>query len=170
MAVPLLILGFHWVERYYRRVAKVIGLGELPAPPEPSRILVLVLVNNMSVLTTEVVSDALSLGHEVRALTVGFTDQEGPVRELKRQWDSWAPDVPLVVLRSQYLSVSRPILRYLATKEVKSWPRVLVLIPVVRPRRWAQRLLHNQLDLVLSAALRRDPKVVVARRFIEVEI
>ena len=170
IAVPLLIGGFHWVERYYRRLAEAIGLGQEPPAPEPCRILVLVLVNNLSVLTTRVVSDALSLGHEVRALTVTFTDDEHPVRELKRQWDKWAPGVPLVVLRSQYVSVSRPVLRYLSSKELKSWARVLVLIPVVRPKRRVERLLHNQLDLVLTAALRRNPQVIVARLPIEVDV
>jgi hypothetical protein len=170
VAVPVLIAGFGWVERYYRRVAHAIGLGSLPPPPDPGELLVLVLVNNLSVLTTEVLSYALSMAREVRAITVSFADDEATVRDLKHRWEKWGPGVPLVVLRSQYLSVSRPVLRYLATKEVKSWQRVLVLIPVIRPKHWAQRLLHNQLDLVLTAALRRDQKVVVARQPIEVDV
>lgn len=170
VAVPALMSVFRWVERYYRRVADVIGLGRLPPSPAPSRMLVLVLVNNLSVLTSEVVSDALSVGDEVRAVTVSFADNDAPAKELKARWERWAPGVPLVVLRSQYPTVSRPVLSYLATKEVKSWPRVLVLIPVVRPKRWLKRLLHNQLDLVLTAALRRHPGVIVARLPLNVDV
>ena len=39
----------------------------------------------------------------------------------------------------------------------------MVLIPMVVPERFRYRLLHNQVDLVLAAELRRRPDVVVAR-------
>jgi hypothetical protein len=38
-----------------------------------------------------------------------------------------------------------------------------VLIPTLIPSRLRYRFLHNQLDLVLSAALRTHPEVIVAR-------
>ncbi len=41
--------------------------------------------------------------------------------------------------------------------------RFVVLIPVVIPERVRYRFLHNQIDVVLSAALRTRPDVVVAR-------
>jgi hypothetical protein len=40
---------------------------------------------------------------------------------------------------------------------------VVVLIPVVVPRRLRHRILHNQMDLVLDAVLHRRKDVVVAR-------
>jgi hypothetical protein len=40
---------------------------------------------------------------------------------------------------------------------------VVVLIPVVLPRHWWHQALHNHLDLVLTAALRRRRNVLVAR-------
>ena len=41
--------------------------------------------------------------------------------------------------------------------------QLVVLIPVVRPDKLRYRLLHNQIDLVLSTALRGREDVVVAR-------
>ena len=38
-----------------------------------------------------------------------------------------------------------------------------MLIPVIRPDKWRYRILHNQLDLVLSSALRSRTDIVVAR-------
>lgn len=170
VAVPTFIACFHWVESYYSRLAKRIGLGQIPPAPKAGKTLVLVLVNNLSVVTSQVVSDALSLGHEVRALTVSFADEKERARDLKRDWQRWGCGVPLVVLRSEYLSVSRPVLRYLSSKEVAGHSPVLVLIPVIRPKRWVERILHNQTDVVLTAALRRRPGVIVARLPVSIEV
>ena len=41
--------------------------------------------------------------------------------------------------------------------------QIVVLIPVVIPDRFRYRILHNQIDHVLSAALRTRTDVVVAR-------
>ena len=68
-------------------------------------------------------------------------------------------------LRSQYRSVARPILRFIDAFEKRDhdYDHIVVLIPVVQPDRWYQRVFHNQLDLVLSAALRDRPELAVAR-------
>ena len=39
----------------------------------------------------------------------------------------------------------------------------MVLIPALVPSRLRYRFLHNQIDLVLSAALRNHPEVITAR-------
>ncbi len=40
---------------------------------------------------------------------------------------------------------------------------IIVLILVIQPDQWYQRIFHNQSDLVLSAALRDRPELAVAR-------
>jgi type III secretory pathway lipoprotein EscJ len=47
--------------------------------------------------------------------------------------------------------------------------QLVVLIPIVRPEKVRYRILHNQLDLVLSAALRNRDDVVVARVTVPLE-
>ena len=37
------------------------------------------------------------------------------------------------------------------------------MIPIIRPDKFRYRLLHNQIDLVLSAALRTREDIIVAR-------
>jgi hypothetical protein len=71
--------------------------------------------------------------------------------------------VPLVVLPSPYHSVVRPLLRYIGSLKPSAAHRVVVLIPVVLPRHFWHQALHNHLDLVLTAALRRRRNVLVAR-------
>ena len=94
---------------------------------------------------------------------VQFTDDEKSA--LVAEWARWNPGVPLVTLRSPYHSVVRPILRYVRSTEARRGGHdlVVVLIPVVVPRRLRHRILHNQMDLVLDAVLHRRKDVVVAR-------
>ena len=44
-----------------------------------------------------------------------------------------------------------------------------MLIPVIRPDKLRYRILHNQLDLVLSSALRSRSDIVVARVTVPLE-
>ena len=111
------------------------------------------------------ISEALSVGDDVIALAVTFSDEVEREAELERQWNEWDPGVRLVTLRSQYHSVARPIIRFIDAFEHRDhdYAHIIVLIPVVQPGKWYQRAFHNQLDLVLSAALRDRPELAVAR-------
>ncbi len=163
--VPLLILMFHRIRGYYGRLGEVLGIGSIPPAPRTGRVLVVVPVNGVTRLTSFVMSEALSLGDDVIALAVTFSDEVEREAELERSWAEWDPGVRLVTLRSQYHSVARPILRFINAFEHREhgYDHIVVLIPVIQPDRWYQRVFHNQLDLVLSSALRDRPELAVAR-------
>jgi amino acid transporter len=165
VAVPLLILLFQRIRAYYQRLSGVLAIGEVPPPPHAGRVLVVVPVNGVNRLTSYVISEALSIGDEVVAVAVTFSDESGSEAELEQQWNDWNCGVRLVTLRSQYHSVVRPILRFLDAlqRQEEGFEATIVLIPVIRPTKWRHRALHNQLDLVLSAALQDRPEVSVAR-------
>jgi len=65
-------------------------------------------------------------------------------------------------------SSSHPLKEFVRAQLVE-FDRVLVLIPVLEPHRLRHRLLHNQLNLVLSAAFVDDERVVVARVVLPVD-
>jgi len=70
----------------------------------------------------------------------------------------------LRVLYNEYASVVQPIVGFI--DEVRAEHpdyQIVVLIPVIRPDKLRYRILHNQIDLVLSSALRSRSDVVVAR-------
>ncbi len=162
VTVPLLILLFVRVEAYYAAVGRELRLGRTPPRPPPGRTMVVVPVTDISRLTAEALAVALSISDEVVAVTVSFEDGD-PAAELTRHWEHWAPGVPLVVVRSPYHSVARPLLSFVRQQRPSAQRRLVVLIPVVVPRRFWHAVLHNHLDLVLSATLRHRRHVVVAR-------
>ncbi len=166
VAVPIFVLLFVRIHTYYSRVARDLGLGEEQSKPERRSSLVVVPVTAVSRLTAHALSEALSLSKHVVAVTVvigGGDEAEARARTFEQDWASWDPGVPLRVLRSDYASVVDPILSFIDEVTAAGDKQVVVLIPVVVPDRVRYRLLHNQIDLVLSAALRSRPDVVVAR-------
>lgn len=166
LALPALVLLFERVHRAYGRIDDRLGLGRVPAAPHRDRSLIIVPVSHLSRLTREALNAAVSLGDEVRAVTVthpGTEDREA-ARALRRDWERWNPGVDLVELHSEHRTIGRPVAEYVR-RVYKYHPqtRVTVLIPELEPERLWQRLLQNQRGAVLAHAVRRDTEAVICR-------
>jgi hypothetical protein len=165
VAIPLLILLFNRVHAYYARMRVEMGIGAVPGPLVRKQTVVVVPVTNVSRLTRHALSEAISLGDEVMAVTVVFDDVEVglPDYAVERLWREWDPGVPLRVLHTDYASIVEPILGLVDELRGERDCQVVVLIPMVVPERFRYRFLHNQIDLALASQLRRRTDVVVAR-------
>src|ERR1019366_4893640 len=147
------------IRRYYQRAGHALGRGTIPGPPQGKPVIVVVPVSGVSRLTQHAISEALSISQHVIAVTVVAADPDQstePAHTLRRDWARWNPGVPLRVLDTEYASIAGPVVAFIDEQ-------ILVLIPVVRPDRLPYRLLHNHLDVVLTAALRTRTDMVVAR-------
>jgi amino acid transporter len=173
IAIPAFIFLFLRIHAYYERARKELHIDETPMHPEPKHTLVIVPVNRVSRLTEHALCEAESLGQEVVAVTVvlrGGDDASRDGDRLRRHWRRWDPGVPLEVLHTDYASVVQPIVAYIDKVRTEHPEyQIVVLIPVIRPDKWRYRILHNQLDLVLSSALRNRDDIVVARVSVPLE-
>jgi amino acid transporter len=166
LALPLLVLAFEAIHRAYGRIADRLGLGRVPEPPRRDRSLVIVPVSHLSRLTCEALNAAVSLGDEVRAVTVSHPDEEDrrDMEALRRDWELWNPGVELVELTSQHRSLGRPVADYVSRVHTyHPHTRVTVLIPEVEPAHIWQRMLQNQRGAVLAHAVRKDTDAVICR-------
>jgi hypothetical protein len=166
VAIPAFVFLFTRIRAYYGRAGRELGLGTIPQKPEAQRSLVVVPVTAVSRLTRHAICEALSLSEEVVAVTVvldGGSDGDARARMLEQEWATWDPGVPLRVLHTDYASVVAPLISFIDELRAHNDKQIVVLIPVVIPDRVRYRFLHNQIDIVLSAALRSRPDVVVAR-------
>jgi hypothetical protein len=165
VVIPLLIVLFNRIETYYTRAGRELAIGAIPPRPERKDTLVVVPVTNVSRLTQFALSEAMSLGDEVIAVTVVFDAEstESPESDIEQVWRQWDPGVELRVIRTEYASIVRPILRLVDELREDEDRQLVVLIPVVIPDRIRYRLLHNQVDLLLASKLHDRPDVVVAR-------
>ena len=89
---------------------------------------------------------------------------------MRHQWDRWNPGVPLRVLHTQYASIAEPVVTFIDKLRQQHDEQIIVLIPVVRSDHLRDRLLHNQLDLVLTRALRTRTDIVVSRVTIPLQL
>ncbi|QDQ11438.1 APC family permease [Streptomyces spectabilis] len=166
LALPAIVCGFEVVHRAYGRIGEDLGLGRVPEAPHRDHSLVVVPVSGLSRLTCEALNAAVSLGDEVRAVTVTHDDPEdrAATASLRRDWELWNPGVDLVELPSAARTVGRPVAAYVRkVYQYHPGTRVTVLIPEVEPAHLWQRLLQNQRGAVLAHAVRRDTDAVICR-------
>jgi amino acid transporter len=170
IAVPVFILLFHRIHHYYERLGRELAVAPVPASPHPRPSTVIVPVTGVTRLTAMAITDARSMSDDVVAVNVEFEDETLPPSHLAKDWELWHPGVRLVTLRSPYSSVVQPMCEYIERLRAEAPERLLVvLIPVIVPRKLRHRLLHNHLDLVLSSALRQRTDVVIGRVKIEAD-
>ena len=166
VAVPTFFLLFMRIHAYYQTVGQALRVGDIPPVPAGKKTLVIVPVINVSELTAYALNEALSLSKDVIAVSVVTAARdEGSASsaDLEAEWARWNPGPPLRLLHTEFASVVEPICAFIDQEREAANRQIVVLIPVLIPSRWRYRILHNQLDLVLSAALRKRPDVVVAR-------
>ena len=167
LVIPVLVLMFDRVHATYARIGALLGLGHTPEPPAKHKSLVVVPVSEISRLTAAGISTALSIGDQVTAVNVRFTDPDDQAAEdlFRQRWEQWHPNVPLVTLTTAHRSIAKPIVKYLCDVEEKHPQRkVVVLIPEVQPRRFWDYLLFNQRGVILDWAIRRGTANVVLCR------
>ncbi len=168
IVVPLMVLLFRKINVTYRHIGTALALGQTPPPPRKIPSLVVVPVAQMSKLTEEGISAALSLGDTVRAITVCYQDDDDGGEAdaaFRAQWEAWHPDVPLITLTSRHRALGPPVAEYLRGLEHDDIDdRIVVLIPEVQPSSLLRRLLFNQRGAVLDRAIRRGTEDVVICR------
>ncbi|MEV7956767.1 APC family permease [Streptomyces sp. NPDC087532] len=158
VTVPLLMLLFARVERYYTAVGKELGLGEVPPALRPAESLVIVPVGEVSKLAQHALTAAGALGHDVVAVAV----HSDPVKaqELSDRWERWNPGVRLDIIDSPQRSLVQPIVEYVE-RAAEEGRQIAVLIPEVEPLHRRYQILQNQRGILLAATLMAHTDVVV---------
>lgn len=167
LVIPLLILVFSRVNKHYMDVGKELSLEGLTPPEklEPFKHTVVVPISGIHRGVIEALRYAISISHDVRAVYVEIDSRQ--TERMREQWQEWAPEVPITVLKSPYRSVIRPILEYLDDmKQATHSDMVTVIIPEFVTAKWWHQALHNQTAFVIRAALLfRRNKVVTSVRY-----
>ena len=108
----------------------------------------------------EAMDFAQSISKHITAVYIELDPDGG--EKIRKEWESWWPDVPLVILPSPYRSIIRPLLDYLDSTDLEhnDGTQAAVVLPEFIPAKWWHALLHNQSSMLIKAALllrRRTP-------------
>lgn len=166
LAVPLFAFTFIRIRVYYVQAGSDLGIGSIPKKPAGRDTLVIVPVTSVSRLTEHALAEAMSIGQEVTAVSVMIDQADGghqACQALEAAWAQWDPGPSLRILHTDFASIAEPIVAFIDKIRESSDHQIVVLIPVIIPDRIRHRILHNQIDLILAAALRTRPDIVVAR-------
>ena len=152
--IPLLVTVFHRIKLHYQEVAQELTLSGLPPslkPPPDPRIVIPISGVHRGVINA--VLYARSISSQVTAVYVETNPEE--TEKVRKTWDVWGLEVPLVVVPSPYRSLIGPLLDFLdeTDKEHNDGERATVLLPEFVPVRWWHHLLHNQTATLLRLAL-----------------
>ena len=165
--VPIMVAMFLKIHRHYDTMRSELALDRVP-PIHPDKNTVLVLVPRVHRGVVDALAYSRLVGKDVRGVHVEVDPNGTPA--LKRDWEEWAPDIPLLILESPFRSLVTPILEYIkAVQDEREDDFVTVIVPELVPRKWWQRALHNQAGPLLRTALagREDVVVTNVRYFLE---
>ncbi len=160
LLIPGLIIVMRLVKRHYDHVGAELKISARLNTADLVPPLVVIAVGRWSRITQKALRFAMTISPDVLAVHID-TDQQSDT--LASQWDDLVeeplrqaglarPD--LVVLKSPYRFVIRPILNYVLDLE-RTHPgrQIAVLIPELVERSWYLNLLHNHRSEVLKALL-----------------
>jgi amino acid transporter len=170
LLIPGLIVSMGLVKRHYRHVARETNTRAHLNTRDLQPPLVVIAIDRWSRVSHKAMRFALTISPDVQGLHVEY-DQKSD--NLESQWHELVEEparqagltVPqLVVLKSPYRFVIRPILDYVLELE-KSNPcrQIAVLTPELVERRWFPNLLHNHRAAALKALLlfQGDKRIIV---------
>ncbi len=160
--IPLLVMVFLHIHQHYMMVKQQLSLtGKHPSGElKKLKHTVVVPVSGMHEGVLEALRYALSISDEIRACYVE-TDPKR-TEHMTTEWQKWAHQVPLVILRSPFRSIIWPVLEYLDDiQQMHHEELITVIIPEFVTPKWRHRLLHNQTAFFIQAALLFRPRKVV---------
>jgi amino acid transporter len=154
LLVPLIVIVFRRIFTHYQQVRRQLSLKGLPPslkPVEATR--VVIPISGVHRGMVGAVNFARSISDNVIAVFVEL--EPGAGEKARVEWESWWPDVPLVVVPSPYRSIVTSLLQFLDETDThhNDGHLATVVLPEFIPGRWWQSLLHNQTAWLIKAAL-----------------
>jgi hypothetical protein len=159
-AIPVILWVFSGIRRHYQSVAESLSLEQYQ-PGSPSiKSVVIIPIGGVHRAVIPFLEYARLIGTDVQAVHVAVDPEAAEV--VKSRWERLQTGIPLVVIPSPYREVVRPLIHHIReVAEAHHLEPMTVVIPEFVPKRWWQRLLHNQTAWQIKLALRSQRGIIV---------
>ncbi|MBW1605969.1 APC family permease [Lactobacillus sp. Sy-1] len=167
IVMPLLILLFYRINEHYRKVSTQLEVShEAEAIPESfSGATVVVLISDVTTMTTNAIAYAKSISDDIIAMHVSFDSNPKREEKVGNDFKKAFPEIRFVNIHSSYRSIVNPTLRFcdvIAKRAEHEGNTTTVLVPQFVPKHHWQQILHNQSGLRLRAALNSRQNIIVS--------
>ena len=168
LIMPIVMYMFLKIKGHYTSIARQLRLAyaknDHAVRHHYDGSTVIVLISNVTKVTTEAADYALSIGDNVVAMHVSFDVNPKKELETSNQFKVDFPDVRYVDIHSSYRSIIKPAVSFVDAVVKQAEKRnhsVTVLVPQFVPKKPWQNILHNQNSLRLRTAFasRKDISV-----------
>ncbi|MFI9511328.1 amino acid permease [Nocardia sp. NPDC052566] len=164
LVLPALVLGMERIRNAYNRIHGCRGSGAVPAQPQATGTAIIVPVSEVSELSREALSAAMSIGKDIVAVHVCLPGES--VRAFTKAWEAWHPEVRLVLLEDSDSTVGGPVARYVRDN-FDGRRKVVVIAEIDPPMGW-DRVLPSHRSDELERELRRMTDTVVCHLRVQV--
>jgi hypothetical protein len=161
--LPLQITIFKLIHLHYQSASRELT-PETPIAPEAISHRIIVPIGRLNQIALQTLAYARSIARDAddRVVAVHVSSDLDETAALRKEWDAWHCEVPLIQIESPYRSLVGPLLAYVdSVREREPRATVSVVLPEFVPRYWWEHLLHNQTALRIKGALLFHPGVVV---------
>lgn len=156
--IPIMVTIFKRIRSHYNTMAEQLHLpeecyAEGSAHFPQGKHLVIVPVASPTRIVYETIKYAKLIGDNIIAVHVASDDESE--QRVRQKWQCWDPGVQLIVLRSPYRLLMRPLINFIEKKQREKGPDdfITVVIPEFETKKWWHRLLHNQTGWFLHTTL-----------------
>lgn len=161
IVIPALVYGFSRIRAHYRTVADTLTFrGTQPCRLVTHPMRTIVLLDDVHRGTLRLVEFAKSLGHPWVAVHVDYDDRN--TIEVKRKWKERIGEGELIILKSPYRQLIKPVRDFVLSERAKS-PNgfVHVIMGQLVMHSSVERALHSNNALGLMAELQHYDRVIV---------
>lgn len=156
--IPVLVWIFTRIHRHYGHVAAILSTAGQRIDPQKRHVQAIVLVSDVHRETLKLVEFANSLNVPWKAVHIAVNEER--VADVQRKWAERVGIGELVIVRSPYRSLTRPLRQYVA-KLLRQDPGsyVQVIMGELRTGNTATQALHQNAHIIQRLALNDLPGV-----------
>jgi hypothetical protein len=122
---------------------------------------VVVPVHSVSTLAHEALSAAMSLGDEMIAARVVYSDEPAGMAWFLAEWKAWHPDVLLALVDAPHRDLGRSLADFIRQHYIGR--RVFVLLAEIEPEHQWERILRNHRGMVIDRAIRHQTDAIICQ-------
>lgn len=160
IAIGTLLVLFWAVKKHYNSLARQLEPSENDKVPKLNTTVILLVPPIIHKGILNAIAYAHSISKDCRAVHISPNPEL--TERLKKDWNKFAPDIPLVVLESPYRSLVEPLMEYIDEAVGEEQDHMLtVIVPQAVPAKWYHAILHNNSAIPIKLALAGRKNVVV---------